>query len=105
MLDALHEAEHDARLREVLREQRAVEVAPGDVRLERRERNAADCGPQDRSAAVRDSPGADPLAVNVGPRREALMQRTHVPDLGRPVEGDDAARLAVAACVEGEDGV
>ena len=57
------------------------------------------------AAAVRDAPGADVEVVDVGPRRELGLERAEVGDLAGTGDRDEAAGVAVAADVVGQDGV
>ena len=92
-----------AGLGQVLRRERAVEVGPGLHRLDCGPRHAFDQGAQHRAAAERHAPGADRRMVDARQRRDKGVDLAHVLDLARPVDGDEALRLAVAAHVDRED--
>src|SRR5439155_4318384 len=103
--NALRKAVDRAGLAEVLREKRAVEVAPRLEGLQRLERNAGDDGVPRRAASERDPPGADLRVADLRPRREPLELGADVCNLARAVEGDVAAGGPVSAGVRGEDRV
>ena len=99
------EACDHAGLREPLRGEGLTQIGPADRDLERSPRHPRGERVPARAAAVRHAPPADACVRDVGPIAQPGEDGSDVRDLLRPVDPDQAARLAVPASVEGEDDV
>src|SRR5207245_2047058 len=100
--DALRETDDDPRAHETLRLEGLPQICPRRGDRDRRERDAVDGGKPHHAAAVGDAERADPVRVDVRPRQEPVEELDRVLELTRPVEGEQPARLAVRARVEGD---